>query len=163
MIRLSILQAKQTVNAIEYPEAAKQGLMLAFVLAKLSKVKAATKARASFVVVTRQGGALGFANDKVKADKKSDLVQAGLAGLVKTINHEWNAGEESVFCRIVDLSPKLAADKAATIINDELLDIDTTTIEVAHDTDNLSNNLGPRLTLTGVATDSYALATGLKY
>ncbi|KGJ96020.1 SDR family NAD(P)-dependent oxidoreductase, partial [Colwellia psychrerythraea] len=157
------LQSKQTVDAIEYPEAAKQGLMLAFVLAKLSKVKAATKARASFVVVTRQGGALGFADDKVKADKKSDLVQAGLAGLVKTINHEWNSsqakGNDSVFCRIVDLSAKLAADKAATIINDELLDIDTATIEVAHDTDNLSNNLGSRLTLTGAATDSYALAT----
>ena len=154
------LQSKQIVDAIEYPQAAKQGLMLAFVLAKLSKVKLATKARASFVVITRQGGALGFANDKVKADKKSDLVQAGLAGLVKTINHEWNAGDDSVFCRIVDLSTKLAADKAATIINDELLDIDTATIEVAHDTDNLSNNLGTRLTLTGVATDSYALATG---
>ncbi|MCJ8295415.1 MAG: SDR family NAD(P)-dependent oxidoreductase, partial [Colwellia sp.] len=158
------LQSKQTVNAIEYTEAAKQGLMLAFVLAKLSKVKAATKARASFVVVTRQGGALGFANaegaKQVKADVKADLVQAGLAGLVKTINHEWNAGDDSVFCRIVDLSSKLAADKAATIINDELLDIDTATIEVAHDTDNLSNNLGSRLTLTGVATDSYALATG---
>ncbi|NRA73113.1 MAG: peptide-binding protein, partial [Gammaproteobacteria bacterium] len=158
------LQSKQTVAAIEYPEVAKQGLMLAFVLAKLSKVKAATKARASFVVVTRQGGALGFANAEgslqVKADVKADLVQAGLAGLVKTINHEWNAGDDSVFCRIVDLSSKLAADKAATIINDELLDIDTATIEVAHDTDNLSKNLGSRLTLTGVATDSYALATG---
>ena len=75
------LQSKQTVAAIEYPEAAKQGLMLAFVLAKLSKVKAATKARASFVVVTRQGGALGFANAEgsaqVKADVKADLVQAG--------------------------------------------------------------------------------------
>ncbi len=162
------LQSKQTVDAIEYPKAAKQGLMLAFVLAKLSKVKLATKARASFVVITRQGGALGFANaegasqglTQVKADVKADLVQAGLAGLVKTINHEWNAGEDSVFCRIVDLSTKLAADKAATIISDELLDIDTATVEVAHDTDNLSNNLGTRLTLTGVATDSYALATG---
>ncbi|WP_442855130.1 SDR family NAD(P)-dependent oxidoreductase [Colwellia sp. TT2012] len=162
------LQSKQTVDAIEYPAAAKQGLMLAFVLAKLCKVKNATKARASFVVVTRQGGALGFANAEganlVKADVKADLVQAGLAGLVKTLSHEWGSsqgkGEDSVFCRIVDLSSKLAADKAATIISDELLDIDTTTIEVAHDTDNLSNNTGTRLTLTGVATDSYALATG---
>ena len=159
------LKGSNTVAAIAYPEAAKQGLMLAFVLAKLcnlqkGKVKAATKARASFVVVTRQGGALGFANDQVDANVKADLVQAGLAGLVKTINHEWNAGNDSVFCRIVDLSAKLAADKAATIINDELLDIDTATIEVAHDTDNLSNNLGSRLTLTGVATDSYALASG---
>ena len=158
------LQAANTIDAIEYPEAAKQGLMLAFVLAKLSKVKLATKARASFVVVTRQGGTLGFANDNVeatvKADIKADLVQAGLAGLVKTINHEWNAGDDKVFCRIVDLSKKLAAEKAATIISDELLDIDTSIVEVAHDTDNLSNNLGARLTLTGVATNSYTLTAG---
>ncbi len=163
------LQAANTIDAIEYPEAAKQGLMLAFVLAKLSKVKLATNARASFVVVTRQGGTLGFANgdadsgtQQVKANVKADLVQAGLAGLVKTINHEWNAGEDSVFCRIVDLSSKLAADKAATIINDELLDIDGNIVEVAHDTDNLSNNIGSRLTLTGVVTDSYALAPSAK-
>ena len=159
------LQASNKVDAIEYPEAAKQGLMLAFVLAKLSTVKAATKARASFVVVTRQGGTLGFANNdnsstQVKADVNADLVQAGLAGLVKTINHEWNAGDDSVFCRVVDLSAKLAADKAATIISDELLDIDTNIVEVAHDTDNLSNNIGTRLTLTGVATDSYQLTAG---
>jgi acyl transferase domain-containing protein len=159
------LQAGNRLDAIAYPEAAKQGLMLAFVLAKLSKVKVATKARASFVVVTRQGGALGFANNdnsatQVKADANADLVQAGLAGLVKTINHEWNAGDDSVFCRIVDLSAKLAADKAATIISDELLDIDTSIVEVAHDSDNLSNNIGTRLTLTGVATDSYQLTAG---
>ena len=159
------LQSSNPVDTIAYPEAAKQGLMLAFVLAKLSKVKAATKARASFMVVTRQGGTLGFANNddsavKVKADVNADLVQAGLAGLVKTINHEWNAGNGSVFCRVVDLSTKLAADKAATMISDELLDIDTSFVEVAYDTDNLSNNIGTRLTLTGVATDSYQLATG---
>ena len=159
------LQSGNPVDAIAYPEAAKQGLMLAFILAKLSKVKAATKARASFMVVTRQGGALGFANGddsaaQVKADVNADLVQAGLAGLVKTINHEWNAGEDSVFCRVVDLSAKLAADKAATMISDELLDIDTSFVEVAYDTDNLSNNIGTRLTLTGVATDSYQLTAG---
>nr|WP_114327695.1 type I polyketide synthase [Candidatus Colwellia aromaticivorans] len=159
------LQSGNSIDAIAYPEAAKQGLMLAFVLAKLSKVKAATKARASFVVVTRQGGTLGFANSdesaaQVKADANADLVQAGLAGLVKTINHEWNAGDDSVFCRVVDLSAKLAADKAATIISDELLDIDSSIVEVAHDTDNLSNNIGTRLTLTGVATDSYQLTAG---
>nr|MBL0688497.1 SDR family NAD(P)-dependent oxidoreductase [Pseudoalteromonas sp.] len=159
------LQASNTVDAITYPEAAKQGLMLAFILAKLSKVKLAKKTRASFVVVTRQGGALGFANEEgssqVKADVNADLVQAGLAGLVKTINHEWNATDNSkVFCRIVDLSAKLAADKAATIINDELLDIDTATVEVAHDTDNLTHNIGSRLTLNGVVTDSYQLTAG---
>jgi acyl transferase domain-containing protein len=162
------LQAANTIEGITYPEAAKQGLLLAFVLAKHAKVKLATKARASFVVVTRQGGALGFANDevgaKVKAEVQTDLVQAGLAGLVKTLSHEWNGASSpdnnKVFCRVIDLSKTLAADEAATIINDELLDIDTVTIEVAHDTDNLSNHLGPRLTLTGLATNSYTLTAG---
>ena len=160
------VKGKNKVDAIAYPEAAKQGLMLAFVLAKLSKVKTATKAR-GFICCsnTPRRYALGFANvdesaTQVKADVNADLVQAGLAGLVKTINHEWNAGDDSVFCRVVDLSAKLAADKAATIISDELLDIDTSIVEVAHDTDNLSNNIGTRLTLSGVATDSYQLTAG---
>ena len=171
------LQAKNTVNSIdniEYAEAAKQGLMLAFVLAKLCQVKSAKVARASFVVVTRQGGTLGFTNtgstgeQNVKADLHADLVQGGLGGLVKTLSHEWRAVSDNkgdinsdtnlgVFCRVIDLSVKLAADKAATIICDELLDINTSLIEVAHDTDNLSHDLGKRLTLVGVKTDSYAL------
>ncbi|PKG84305.1 peptide-binding protein [Colwellia sp. 75C3] len=162
------LQAKNTVNSIdniEYAEAAKQGLMLAFVLAKLCQVKSAKVARASFVVVTRQGGTLGFTNtgsageQNIKADLHADLVQGGLGGLVKTLSHEWRASDTDlgVFCRVIDLSAKLAADKAATIICDELLDINTSLIEVAHDTDNLSQNLGKRLTLVGVKTDSYAL------
>ncbi|MEY8200065.1 MAG: SDR family NAD(P)-dependent oxidoreductase, partial [Colwellia sp.] len=159
------LQGKNTVNSIdniEYAEAAKQGLMLAFVLAKLCQVKTAKVARASFVVVTRQGGTLGFANGEqnVKADLQADLVQGGLGGLVKTLSHEWRGvsdNDVSVFCRVIDLSAKLAADKAATIIVDELHDVNSSLIEVAHDTDNLSNNLGTRLTLVGVQTDSYAL------
>ena len=160
------MQAVNTVTSIEYPAAAKQGLKLAFILAKLSNVKNAMKARGSFVVVTRQGGTLGFTSDEsqckqtmaVKANINADLVQAGLAGLVKTINHEWNTGANSpVFCRLVDLSAKLAANKAANIINDELHDIDTTTVEVAYDTDKLTGNLASRFTLTAVTTDSYAL------
>jgi len=179
------LQAKNTtdsndnIGSIEFPEAAKQGLMLAFLLAKLCQVKSAKVARASFVVVTRQGGTLGYSNafssdneQNVKADLHADLVQGGLAGLVKTLSHEWRAVPDNnsdnntdnnsgtdlgVFCRVIDLSEKLAADKAATIICDELLDVNTTLIEVAHDTDNLSNDLGKRLTLVGVTTNSYAL------
>ena len=158
------IQAKGTITNIEYPQASKQGLMLAFVLAKLCKVKAAQNARASFVVVTRQGGTLGFADDNTKTDLKADLVQSGLNGLVKTLSHEWKAdedtGENGVFCRVIDLSAKLAADKVAAIVNDELLDIDTSVIEVAYDTDNLSNNIGSRLTLIGEATDSYTLTPG---
>ena len=155
------------IDSIEYSQAAKQGLMLAFVLAKYCQVKSANVARASFVVVTRQGGTLGYSNSvnsnnaqEVNADLQADLVQGGLGGLVKTLSHEWNgvcANDGGVFCRVIDLSVKLAADKAATLIVDELHDVNTSLIEVAHDTDNLSNNLGTRLTLVGVKTDSYAL------
>ncbi|MBU2872225.1 SDR family NAD(P)-dependent oxidoreductase, partial [Colwellia sp. E2M01] len=148
-------------QTIEYADAAKQGLMLAFLLAKFCNVKAAQNARATFMVVTHQGGTLGFSqNQAVKANLQADLVQGGLAGLVKTLSHEWNGqlnNETPVFCRLVDLSSKLAADKAATIICDELLDIDGSLIEVGYDTDNLSNNLASRLTLIGVPTDSYSL------
>ncbi|NRB39855.1 MAG: SDR family oxidoreductase [Pseudomonadales bacterium] len=139
------LQAKSTIDGIEYPEASKQGLMLAFLLAKLCNVSAAETARSSFVVVTRQGGSFGIADN----DTSSDLVQGGLAGLVKTLSHEWT----NVFCRIVDVQAKLSADKVATIAAEELLDADTATTEVGYDK-------AGRLTLVGELTDSYALETG---
>jgi polyketide-type polyunsaturated fatty acid synthase PfaA len=159
------LHQASKIDQIEYPQAAKQGLMLAFVLAKLCNVKAAKTARASFVVVTRQGGTLGFSNEQVKANAQTDLVQAGLCGLVKTLSHEW----PSVFCRTVDLSTSLAAQKAADFIYDEFLDVDTSLIEVAYDSDSLVNessslsqatNHVRRLTLIGEVTDSYNLVAG---
>ena len=138
-------QAKSSISGIEYPESSKQGLMLAFLLAKLCNVTAAESARASFMVVTRQGGSFGIADN----DTSSDLVQGGLAGLVKTLAHEWT----NVFCRIVDVASKTSADKVATIAAEELLDADTATTEVGYDKQG-------RLTLVGELTDSYALETG---
>ncbi|TYK64954.1 SDR family NAD(P)-dependent oxidoreductase, partial [Colwellia echini] len=165
-------------DELVYSNAAKQGLMLAFVLAKHCNVKSATNARASFMVVTKQGGALGFTDTEnaetlVKANLQTDLVQGGLSGLVKTLSHEWSGqadNESAVFCRLVDLSDTLAAESAASIIYDELFDLDGSLIEVAYDTDNLShklsdnssnnssNYIGSRLTLVGEQTDSYSLA-----
>ncbi|MFT5452812.1 MAG: polyketide-type polyunsaturated fatty acid synthase PfaA, partial [Enterobacterales bacterium] len=140
------MQAKNSITGIEYPEHAKQGLMLAFLLAKhcnLNKA-AATTSRPSFMVVTRQGS-LGFESD----EHNTDLVQGGLNGLVKTLSHEW----PEVFCRTVDVSSKLGIEKVATIVTDELLDTDNELVEVAHD------KIG-RLTLIGEATDSYNLEAG---
>jgi len=144
------MQPATTINNIEYPQASKQGLVLAFILAKLSKVTAAAKMRGSFVVVTRQGGQLGFINNEsTSADTSADLVQGGLNGLVKTLSHEW----ADVLCRAVDFSAKLAAEKVATLVSDELLDANTELSEVGYDQEG-------RLTLVGVATDSYALTAG---
>ncbi|MFT4923955.1 MAG: acyl transferase domain-containing protein [Phenylobacterium sp.] len=143
------LQPKSTLAGVEYPQTSKQGLMLAFLLAKLCNVKAASSsqnARASFMVVTRQGGSLGIDG---ASPTDTDLVQGGLNGLVKTLSHEWS----NVFCRAVDVADKLAADKVAAIVSDELLDADTALVEVA------SDKTG-RLTLVGEQTDSYALTAG---
>ena len=138
------LQPKLAINGIEYPEESKQSLMLAFLLAKLCNVKAATKARASFMVLTRQGGQLGY-NDEAEAD----LVQAGLNGLVKTLAQEW----PEVFCRAIDVDAKTTVDKLADIVSTELLDANTALHEVAYSKDG-------RTTLIGVETDSYTLAGG---
>ena len=157
------LHASAEINHIEYPQASKQGLMLAFLLAKLSKVTQAAKVRGTFMVVTQQGGSLGFSDatvvkheDLVKHDDlvKSDLVQSGLNGLVKTLSHEW----DNVFCRAVDMPSSLTAEQVANIVSDELLDADTTLIEVGYQP--AEKNGVERVTLTGVVTDSYALTAG---
>ncbi|SQD77118.1 type I polyketide synthase [Moritella yayanosii] len=151
------LHASTEINHIEYPQASKQGLMLAFLLAKLSKVTQAAKVRGTFMVVTKQGGSLGFSDaNSAKNDDlvKSDLVQSGLNGLVKTLSHEW----DNVFCRAVDMPSSLTAEQVATIVSDELLDADTTLIEVGYQP--AEKNGVERVTLTAVVTDSYALTAG---
>ena len=142
------LQAKTTITAIEFPEISKKGLQLAFLLAKLTgltKNENSNDVRSSFLVLTRQGGCFGVENN----EKNSDLVQTGLAGLVKTVSHEW----PNVFCRVIDVATKFGADKVANIIFDELNDSNTTPVEVGFNTNG-------RLTLAAEKTDSYALKAG---
>ncbi|QUM85247.1 type I polyketide synthase [Moritella sp. 28] len=146
------LHASTEISHIEYPQASKQGLMLAFLLAKLSKVTQAAKVRGAFMVVTQQGGSLGFSDKPERI--KSDLVQSGLNGLVKTLSHEW----DHVFCRAVDMPTSLTAKQVAKIVSDELLDADTTLIEVGYQP--AEKNGVERVTLTDVVTDSYGLTAG---
>ncbi|MBU2970962.1 SDR family NAD(P)-dependent oxidoreductase [Pseudoalteromonas sp. C2R02] len=141
------LHPESTIDSIVYPQASKQGLELAFILAKLCNVKAAKVTRASFMVVTHQGGQIGFESNDVSVD----LVQGGLNGLVKTLSHEWT--EAGVFCRAIDVASSLSATTVSNIITDELADVDTVLSEVGYDETG-------RLTLIGEATDSYALTTG---
>ena len=139
------MQPKTTIKGIEYPDHSKQGLMLAFLLAKHCHVnKASTTIRSSFMVVTRQGS-LGVEAGELN----NDLVQSGLNGLVKTLSHEW----PEVFCRCVDVSSTFDIDKVASLVADEFLDVDTALVEVAHDDKG-------RLTLIAEVTDSYSLTAG---
>ncbi|WP_354625374.1 phosphopantetheine-binding protein [Psychromonas sp. MME2] len=141
------LHPKQAIAGLEYPEKSKQGLQLAFLLAKLSGLAQNNHndTRSSFVVLTRQGGAFGVDENELDAD----LVQSGLTGLVKTLNHEW----PRVFCRAIDIATKFSGDKVAKLIIEELNDSDCSHVEVGF-------NHNGRLTLVAESTDSYALNSG---
>ncbi|TEW53001.1 SDR family NAD(P)-dependent oxidoreductase [Psychromonas sp. RZ5] len=145
------LNPKTKVEGIRFESNHKKGLQLAFLLAKLTKLNQPVlgqennDVRSSFVVLTRQGG--DFATNKI--EKKVDLIQAGLAGLVKTLDHEW----ENVFCRIIDIPSSYAANKVENIVISELNDKQTSPVEVGF-------NKEGRLTLVAKSTDSYALESG---
>ncbi len=142
------MHPKTSIDAIEYPDASKQGLMLAFLLAKhcgIGSNNSELAGRPTFMVISRQGGTLGVDNRELD----TDLIQAGLNGLVKTLSHEW----PTVFCRTVDVSSKFGADRVASIVTDELLDADEQLVEVAVDKKG-------RLTLSAEVTDSYNLTAG---
>jgi polyketide-type polyunsaturated fatty acid synthase PfaA len=173
------LQANQTAAGINFSNTAKQGVMLAFLLAKHSKLTSANNERSAFVVVTRQGGTLGYIQPSMTINgpltAQPDLVQGGLAGLVKTLAHECRASvsanqvshqsgiKESaqVFCRLLDFSSNLDAENTVGLILDELLDSNTALSEVGYDTDNRCNHLNSdsnhRLTLVAKPTNSFTL------
>ena len=154
---LIYMQPSSNINNIQYPQASKQGLMLAFLLAKysnLAKHAVSASVRTSFIAVTRQGGNIGFVCEQLgNQDIGSDLIQGGLNGLVKTLHHEWNVDDKGVFCRSIDFSNTLSSEKVASLVIDEMLDADTDLVEVGYDVDG-------RMTLVGVATDSYQLSGG---
>ncbi|MGJ8582313.1 MAG: SDR family NAD(P)-dependent oxidoreductase, partial [Psychromonas sp.] len=140
------LHPKTNAPGIDFEAQAKQGLQLAFLLAKLCRLNQLDNdVRASFLVVTRQGG--DFATHNL--EPKADLVQGGLSGLVKTLAQEW----DKVFCRIVDLPYKFTTNKVAKITVSELNDKNKLPTEVGYNQDG-------RSTLVAEKTDSYQLTTG---
>ncbi|WP_028867194.1 type I polyketide synthase [Psychromonas arctica] len=142
------LHPKTVIEGITFSTDNKKGLQLAFLLAKLSKLNQINNGdRASFLVLTRQGG--DFATHNV--EKKADLVQGGLSGLVKTLAHEW----DNVFCRILDVPTKYGAAKVAKIVLGELNDKQMLPVEVGF-------NQQGRLSLVAKTTDSYALDSDSK-
>ena len=78
--------------------------------------------RSFFVSVCRMDGQLGMGSGEYGA------VLSGLSGLVKTASVEW----PEVFCRFVDLHPKLAVDKATNCILQEIHDPDSNIKEVGY-------------------------------
>jgi NAD(P)-dependent dehydrogenase (short-subunit alcohol dehydrogenase family) len=104
---------------------AKAELLFSFLLAKHLKQALCADPknfRPFFLVATRLDGALGFG----RAD--FDPAQAGLFGLVKTLNLEWGR----VFCRAIDLGTEKDAGLSAGRIMAELCDPDRRIVETGY-------------------------------
>lgn len=99
-------------------------LLSKFRLAKLlsPQLNNVSAPRTWFVAVTQLDGKLGLES----SPKTSGVVAAGVYGLIKTLRVEW----PSVFCRALDLHPRLDAASAAERIIEELHDPDLTIGEV---------------------------------
>ena len=78
--------------------------------------------RSIFVSVCRMDGQLGMGSGEYGP------VVSGLSGLVKTASIEW----PEVFCRFVDLNPKMSTDKATNCILQEIHDPDSNIKEVGY-------------------------------
>jgi hypothetical protein len=87
-------------------------------------VAAAALGHTFFVTVTLLDGSLGLDGGSVAADP----VGGGIAGLTKTLRLEW----PEVFCRAIDLDPRLGAETAAEAIVAELRDPNRLVAEVGY-------------------------------
>jgi NAD(P)-dependent dehydrogenase (short-subunit alcohol dehydrogenase family)/1-acyl-sn-glycerol-3-phosphate acyltransferase len=105
---------------------------------KKSLNEAAQLGRSFFVTVTRFDGILGLERSSIEgeaphspsvSDKTlKSVISGGLFGLTKTLNMEW----ERVFCRAIDLNPKLGPDICAQLITAELHDPNLLLTEVGY-------------------------------
>ena len=87
---------------------------------------AAKQGRGVFMTVTHLDGEFGLGKEA-----EFQPVEGGLAGLVKTLNLEWQA----VFCRAIDLNPALGSDRTTDYIVAELFDPNRLMTEVGYTTD----------------------------
>ena len=103
-------------HGIRFLDLEKALLKQVFLIAKHLKPslnQAARQGRSCFMTVARLDGAFGLAQNM-----NFGAIGAGLFGLTKTLNLEW----KSVFCRGIDLSPDLNAERSAQYIMAELHD-----------------------------------------
>ncbi|MDT3305703.1 polyketide synthase [Shewanella vaxholmensis] len=102
--------------------AAKASVEQAFLFAKhlqpLLTTAATANTSSSFISVSRIDGGFGYLNHSQIA--RSELNQAALAGLTKTLSHEW----PNVHCRALDIAPALDAKQLANAVIAELFATD---------------------------------------
>ncbi|GGI73938.1 type I polyketide synthase [Shewanella gelidii] len=125
-IHLQAIIADSNNTGIILSDDGKQALEQAFLWAKhLQPVLTAdAKSRRSFMTVSRIDGGFGYLDtNKLQG---AELNQAALAGLTKTLSHEW----PTVFCRALDISPEFDASQVADAIVAEIGDSQTQPNEV---------------------------------
>jgi polyketide-type polyunsaturated fatty acid synthase PfaA len=107
----------------------------AFLWAKLLQPKLTLEnaGRRCFITVSRIDGGFGYLNTQQL--QTAELNQAALAGLTKTLSHEW----PNVFCRALDVAGDVDATHLADAITLELVDAQTNLIEVGVSTDTKGN------------------------
>ena len=140
LIHLSPPPGREGENGIVFSETGRDILLHVFLLAKHLKAslsQTSPPGRRFFLAIARLNGALGVGGGNFS------VVDGGLFGLVKTLNHEW----ETVFCRAVDLSPHLDASQSVSSILQELHDPDGRIVETGY---------GERGRVTLVAEASFA-------
>ncbi|ABV88225.1 type I polyketide synthase [Shewanella pealeana] len=122
-------------DAVNLNEQGFTHLSQAFLWAKLlqPKLTASSDKRRSFITVSRIDGGFGYLN--IDALKDAELNQAALAGLTKTLSHEW----PSVFCRALDIAVDVDATHFADAIASELFDANNQLAEVGIAADKQGN------------------------
>ncbi|MCK4706148.1 MAG: beta-ketoacyl synthase, partial [Gammaproteobacteria bacterium] len=111
-------------SKIKFSKREQTMLKMVFFSAKYLQSALTTKplhGRNFFVTASYMDGEIGTAGHN-----RFELSQGGLNGLVKTLNLEW----DEIFCRAIDLSPKLTDKKSAQILIEELFDPDLSIAEV---------------------------------
>ncbi|WP_041233456.1 type I polyketide synthase [Cylindrospermum stagnale] len=111
---------------VRYLETEKTILRHVFLIAKYLKEplnQAATQGRSCFLTVARLDGQFGLSRTT-----NFGAISAGLFGLTKSLNLEW----EDVFCRSLDLSPDLEPQAAVKSILAELYDPNRLVTEVGY-------------------------------
>ncbi|MFN6536333.1 MAG: SDR family NAD(P)-dependent oxidoreductase [Nostoc sp. EkiNYC01] len=125
-IHLNPSSHEATSNEVRYLESEKAILRHVFLIAKYLKEplnQAATQGRSCFVTVARLDGEFGLGQKT-----NFGAIGAGLFGLTKTLNQEW----ENVFCRAIDLSPDLDPQTSAQHIFAELHDPNLLVVEAGY-------------------------------
>jgi NAD(P)-dependent dehydrogenase (short-subunit alcohol dehydrogenase family) len=111
---------------VRYLEKERAIVKQVFLMAKhLTKMlnRSANRGYSCFMTAARLDGAFGFGENR-----HYGAIAAGLFGLTKTLNQEW----QSVFCRAIDLSPSLSVEESVRSIVAELHDPNRSLTEVGY-------------------------------